>query len=137
MDLALKDLDEFLEKKKVPFVRFGDDVMAFCDSFYEAKQLLETVQSFLAQTLNLQLNPRKTAVQRGVYGPFIGRLLCYDSRHDCHHVRSVRKDQKHSKVNGLRLLIPEDMRKSREEWWKRNQRERDLRERWWSSRLPV
>lgn len=93
VDLALKDLDEFLEKKKVPFVRFGDDVMAFCDSLYEAKQLLETVQSFLAQTLNLQLNPRKTAVQRGVYGPFPGRLLCYDSRHECHHIRSVRKDQ--------------------------------------------
>lgn len=55
-------LDRYIEKSGVPFVRYADDVVIFCESYDEAKKILNKVKVYLKEALHLRLNCEKTQI---------------------------------------------------------------------------
>ena len=61
-NILLDRLDKELERTGVKFVRYADDMVVFCKSKAEAKQVLRHIAGFLENELRLKINRAKTAV---------------------------------------------------------------------------
>ena len=59
-NIYLDVLDKYLEKQEIPFVRYADDMVIFCNTKTEAQNILTDVTSFIQNNLQLTLNSEKT-----------------------------------------------------------------------------
>lgn len=59
--LCLRDFDQALASRNVPFVRYADDFLLFTATEADARRALEFACGELAR-LNLQLHPDKTLI---------------------------------------------------------------------------
>ena len=74
-NLYLHRLDQALDARKVPFVRYADDLLLFTQDQGEAKRAHDFLADQLRQ-LQLQLHPDKTRVtQSGPHVQFLGQAL--------------------------------------------------------------
>lgn len=117
VDLCLMDLDHFLDRHELPFVRFGDDIMVFCKSGDEAHYRLRQIMNLLDTNLGLKPNPAKTAIQHGLYGPFLGgrfRWLPKKKRYISLPPQSrTKEEERPTVVAGNRVLMPESQGRRR------------------------
>lgn len=72
-NLYLDELDRFCEDSGLSFIRFGDDLKVFTTSYETGSQILNTLISFLENTLQLPLAKEKC----GVFPAVNHRLLGY------------------------------------------------------------
>lgn len=61
-NIYLDVLDKYLEKQEIPFVRYADDMVIFCNTKTEAQNILTDVTSFIQNNLQLTLNSEKTNI---------------------------------------------------------------------------
>lgn len=74
-NIYLTELDTYLSRKNLPFVRFADDFLVFTKTKRAARQAYACVQTGLKR-LDLQLHPDKTRiVKSGPWVTFLGRTL--------------------------------------------------------------
>ena len=55
-NVYLNELDQFLDQKKVEFIRYADDIRFFCTVRQDAEIRLQQIRDFLANNLKLKLN---------------------------------------------------------------------------------
>lgn len=60
-NIYLNQMDTFLHKKSIDFVRYADDFVIFADNEQAAQYILDDLKNFLA-TIKLTLNDTKTAI---------------------------------------------------------------------------
>ena len=68
----LHSLDLFLEKSRIPFVRYADDVVLFGNDYDALSQQMQTVLRFLRKKLRLQPNPRKCTLDAPMKLSYLG-----------------------------------------------------------------
>lgn len=65
-NIMLHELDRFLEKKKIRFVRYADDFSIYTKTEQAAKQLGNMVYKFLREKLKLPINREKSGIRKPV-----------------------------------------------------------------------
>lgn len=63
-NILLHELDRFLEKKKIRFVRYADDFSLYTKTPQAAKQLGNMVYKFLRDKLRLPINRKKSGIRK-------------------------------------------------------------------------
>lgn len=71
-NIMLNELDNELESRGHPFVRYADDCMIFCKSKRSAQRTLTHIVSFIEKTLYLKVNREKTKVGYAQGMKFLG-----------------------------------------------------------------
>jgi len=71
-NIMLHELDRFLEKKKIRFVRYADDFSLYTKTKDAAKQLGNMVYKFLRDKLKLPINREKSGIRRPVNFTILG-----------------------------------------------------------------
>lgn len=71
-NLMLDDLDRELEKRKLKFVRFADDCNIYVKSEHAGARVMQSITTFLAKRLRLQVNQEKSAVGKPSERKFLG-----------------------------------------------------------------
>lgn len=61
-NVYLNAIDQMLDARGVPFVRFGDDIAAFADSSAQAEQILTAIDETVRTELRQEKNARKSGV---------------------------------------------------------------------------
>ena len=61
-NIMLNELDNELERRGLPFVRYADDSMIFCKSKRAARRVKESITRYIEGTLYLKVNKEKTVV---------------------------------------------------------------------------
>ncbi|NKB64712.1 MAG: Retron-type reverse transcriptase [Gammaproteobacteria bacterium] len=75
-NLYLNQLDQCFANQNIPFVRYADDFLMFCNEKAQAEMLLEQVSGKLLQ-LDLKLNPNKTRIAHSKKAiSYLGLTLC-------------------------------------------------------------
>ena len=68
-NIYLNHLDRRLEEVGLPFVRYADDFVVFCESKSDAEETLGLIRDILQQELKLELSLDKTAIRYLKYEP--------------------------------------------------------------------
>jgi RNA-directed DNA polymerase len=68
----LDDLDRELEKRGHKFVRYADDCNIYVRTQRAGERVLEGVKQFLEKKLKLQVNPKKSKVEKATKAKFLG-----------------------------------------------------------------
>lgn len=71
-NIYLNELDQYLERKNIDFVRYADDMAVFCHTRDEAQDILDGIKEFIQQKLKLSLNEEKTQICRPCEMNFLG-----------------------------------------------------------------
>lgn len=71
-NIMLHELDRYLEKKKIRFVRYADDFSIYTKTKAAAKQLGNMIYKFLRDKLRLPINREKSGVRRPVNFTILG-----------------------------------------------------------------
>lgn len=71
-NLVLDELDQELEKRSLPFVRYADDCNIYVRSERAGQRVMKSVSDFLTRKLRLKVNPTKSAVARPSSRKFLG-----------------------------------------------------------------
>ena len=69
---VLDELDKELERRNLRFVRFADDCNIYVGSKRAAERVMRSITKFITNTLKLQVNEAKSAVERPWTGTFLG-----------------------------------------------------------------
>jgi RNA-directed DNA polymerase len=72
-NIMLHELDQELEKRKLPYVRYADDFSIYTKTEEEALQVSTSIYRFLNNRLKLPINKEKSGIRR----PFTFQLLGY------------------------------------------------------------
>lgn len=79
-NLFLHDLDRALERRRLPFVRYADDVTVFLRTEAEARRVLRWLRRILAHRFDLFVNEEKTVIARAWERPLLGCSIGPDGR---------------------------------------------------------
>ena len=71
-NVYLHSLDLFLEKARIPFVRFADDVVLFGNDYDTLSKQMQTVLHFMRKKLHLQANQRKCRLDNPMKLNYLG-----------------------------------------------------------------
>ena len=71
-NVYLHSLDLFLEKARIPFVRFADDVVLFGNDYDALSKQMQTVLHFMRKKLHLQANQRKCRLDNPMKLNYLG-----------------------------------------------------------------
>lgn len=71
-NLMLDELDRELEKRELKFVRFADDCNVYVKSERAGARVMQSITTFLAKRLRLQVNQEKSAVGKPSERKFLG-----------------------------------------------------------------
>ena len=77
-NVLLDVLDQFIKRvlKVKYYIRYVDDFIILGDTTKELKNILEIIELFVTQTINLKLNPKKTIIQPIKHGiDFVGWVV--------------------------------------------------------------
>lgn len=61
-NLYLTPLDKYLEKKKIKFLRYADDILILTRDKKDARRAFEISKKFLKKTLKLEINKKKSII---------------------------------------------------------------------------
>lgn len=75
-NIVLNNLDWYLYRNKISFVRYADDLVVFCGSNTEASQALILIKEYLEKELSLHLNMEKTSILRAEELHYLGYAFC-------------------------------------------------------------
>ncbi len=71
-NLVLDELDQELEKRGLPFVRYADDCNIYVRSERAGQRVMKSISELLTRKLRLKVNPTKSAVARPTSRKFLG-----------------------------------------------------------------
>jgi len=71
-NIVLDELDKELERRKLRFVRYADDISIFAGSQKAAERLLENIVSWIESRLKLRVNREKSGIRRPSKGQLLG-----------------------------------------------------------------
>lgn len=71
-NIVLDELDKELEKRKLRFVRYADDISIFVGSQKAADRILESITSWIEVRLKLRVNREKSGIRRPSKGQLLG-----------------------------------------------------------------
>jgi len=71
-NIVLDELDKELEKRKLRFVRYADDISIFVGSQKAADRILESITSWIELRLKLRVNREKSGMRRPSKGQLLG-----------------------------------------------------------------
>ncbi len=71
-NIVLNEFDKELNKRGLPFVRYADDSLVFCNSMYEATTMCKELTAFISDQLRLKVNCEKTKVGCASEMDFLG-----------------------------------------------------------------
>ena len=63
-NILLNELDQLMDKRERPFVRYADDMCVFCKSKKSAERVLEWMTSYIEKKLFLKVNRDKTKISK-------------------------------------------------------------------------
>jgi len=61
-NIVLNKLDWYLESEKIKFVRYADDMVAFCANVSDAEVAMSKIEGYLKNELSLSLNKEKSGI---------------------------------------------------------------------------
>lgn len=71
-NIVLDELDKELERRKLRFVRYADDISIFVGSQKAAERILENLVSWIESRLKLRVNREKSGIRRPSKGQLLG-----------------------------------------------------------------
>ena len=71
-NIVLHELDMYMEKMSLNFVRYADDFSVYCKSNREARKVGNAIYLFLKDKLNLPINREKSGIRRPVNFTILG-----------------------------------------------------------------
>jgi RNA-directed DNA polymerase len=71
-NIVLDELDKELERRKLRFVRYADDISIFVGSQKAAERILENITSWIESRLKLRVNREKSGIRRPSKGQLLG-----------------------------------------------------------------
>jgi RNA-directed DNA polymerase len=71
-NIVLDELDKELERRKLRFVRYADDISIFVGSQKAAERVMENLTSWIESRLKLQVNREKSGIRRPSKGQLLG-----------------------------------------------------------------
>ncbi len=71
-NILLDELDDQLEERGPPFVRYADDFVILCGSLRAGQRILRSIRTFLADKLKLIVNEAKSRVVKLAEASFLG-----------------------------------------------------------------
>ena len=96
-NLYLNIFDNYLEKKEIEFVRYGDDLILFAKNKKEAQNILELTKNTL-KSLKLQINKEKTyIVDKSKKFEYLG--VIFNEKEKIYSIDNDRLMQKISKIS--------------------------------------
>ena len=75
-NIVLNNLDWYLYRNRISFVRYADDLVVFCSSHQEATEALHLIKEYLEKELSLHLNMEKTSIIRAEELHYLGYAFC-------------------------------------------------------------
>lgn len=87
-NILLNELDQVLDAREIPFVRYADDMMIFCGSKKAAQRILKNVKDFIEKKLFLKVNTEKTKI----VSPWQAKFLGFSFLHN-RYVAKVRRER--------------------------------------------
>ena len=87
-NILLNELDQVLDARGIPFVRYADDMMIFCGSEKAAQRILRNVKDFIEKKLFLKVNTEKTKI----VSPWQAKFLGFSFLHN-RYVAKVRRER--------------------------------------------
>ncbi len=74
-NILLDDLDQELERRRLPFARYADDFVILVRSPYAARKVMASVSRFVTRKLKLVVNAQKSAIRRADGVEFLGFIF--------------------------------------------------------------
>ncbi len=74
-NIVLNRVDWFLEKENIRFVRYADDLVAFCSTRAEAEKAMDLLDDYLKSNLSLSLNKEKSKITEAESFSYLGHAF--------------------------------------------------------------
>lgn len=115
-NIVLNELDQYLEKENIKFVRYADDIVLFDKTKSGAEKCLEAAKRYLEEVLLLELNDEKSKVVHVCELEYLGYAFMIKNKN--HYVLSV---DEHLKLKMFQKLQKHINRSADDSiaWWQR------------------